>query len=103
MGDGNVIPKIGNMKALLGLVAGAGASYGIYKLVSGGSFRRNKKSATASSESRGFKTNQSGEIVLQPGSLLAKMSGLDVVRGVESRTVDVASSKIWLFRTAAAS
>lgn len=95
MGDGSVISKIGNMKAVLGIMAGAGASYGIYKLVSGGSFyKRNKKSA--SSESRGPKSAQPPDIVLQPGSILAKVSGLEVVRahGVQSRTVDLASSDI---------
>ncbi|XP_071393835.1 armadillo repeat-containing protein 10 [Centroberyx affinis] len=94
MGDGSVTPKLGNMKALLGIVAGAGASYGIYKLISGGSFKRNKKSAT--SESRGVKGSQPGEVTLQPGSLLAKVSGLNVVctRGVDTQTVDVASGDI---------
>ncbi|XP_014003855.1 armadillo repeat-containing protein 10 isoform X1 [Salmo salar] len=92
MGDGSVIPKFGSMKALLGIVAGAGASYGIYKLLSVTSFKENKKSAY--SESRGPKNNSPGGIVLQPGSLLAKVSGLDVVRGGESQAVDVASSDI---------
>lgn len=93
MGDGSLIPRFGNMKALLGIVAGAGASYGIYKLISGGSFKRNKRSA--SSETRGVKGNQPGEVAMQPGTLLAKVSGLDVVRarGVNSQTADVASSK----------
>uniref|UniRef100_A0A671Y477 Armadillo repeat containing 10 n=1 Tax=Sparus aurata TaxID=8175 RepID=A0A671Y477_SPAAU len=49
MGDGSITPRIGNMKALLGIVAGAGASYGIYKLISGGSFKRIKKSVTSES------------------------------------------------------
>ncbi|XP_070686443.1 armadillo repeat-containing protein 10 [Pempheris klunzingeri] len=77
MGDGSVTPRIGSMKALLGIVAGAGASYGIYKLISGGSFKRNKKNAT--NESAGVKSSQPSEVNLQPGSLLAKVSGLDVV------------------------
>ncbi len=77
MGDGSVAPRIGNMKALLGIVAGAGASYGIYKLISGGSFRRNKKSAA--NESPGVRSSQPSEVTLQRGSLLAKVSGLDVV------------------------
>lgn len=63
MGDGG---RLGNMKALLGLVAGAGASYGIYKLISGGNVKRNRKSVT-------------GEVKPQAGSLLARVSGLDVV------------------------
>ncbi|XP_072241729.1 armadillo repeat-containing protein 10 [Leuresthes tenuis] len=77
MGDGSVVPKLGNMKALLGIIAGAGASYGLYKLISGESFKKNKKSAA--SESPGFKNTPQGEVKLQPGSLLAKVSGLDVV------------------------
>uniref|UniRef100_A0A8C1VHL3 Armadillo repeat containing 10 n=1 Tax=Cyprinus carpio TaxID=7962 RepID=A0A8C1VHL3_CYPCA len=33
MGDDNVVSRLGSLKALLGIVAGAGASYGVYKLV----------------------------------------------------------------------
>ncbi|XP_051548506.1 armadillo repeat-containing protein 10 [Myxocyprinus asiaticus] len=66
MGDDNVIARLGSMKALLGIVAGAGASYGIYKLVFGrvadGGNRRKSKSVT-----------------VQPGSLMAKVSGFKVV------------------------
>ncbi|KAM3870316.1 armadillo repeat-containing protein 10 [Diretmus argenteus] len=93
MGDGSVTAKFGNVKALLGIVAGAGASYGIYKLISGECFKRNK---SFTSESRGVKGLQPGEAALQPGSLLAKVSGLDVVcgRGADTRTVDVASGDI---------
>lgn len=88
MGDGSVTPRLGNMKALLGIVAGAGASYGIYKLISGGTFKRNKKSAN--SENPAVKSSQLSEVTLKPGSLLAKVSGLDVVC---PRPVDVASGK----------
>lgn len=77
MGDGSVAPRLGNMKALLGIVAGAGASYGIYKLISGSSFKKNKKSVN--SDSPGVKSSQPGQVTLQKGSLLAKVSGLDVV------------------------
>lgn len=65
------------MKALLGIVAGAGASYGIYKLIS---FGRNKKSVA--NEASVAKSSRCGEAErsLQRGSLLAKVSGLDVVR-----------------------
>ncbi|XP_034032614.1 armadillo repeat-containing protein 10 isoform X1 [Thalassophryne amazonica] len=79
MGDS----RFGNMKALLGIVAGAGASYGIYKLISWGSFKINKKSAI--SESAGV-----AKVSFQPGSLLAKVSGLDVVC---VRTQDAAPGK----------
>ncbi|XP_061896743.1 armadillo repeat-containing protein 10-like [Entelurus aequoreus] len=74
MGDGAFSPKIGNMKALLGIVAGAGASYGLYKLLSGGGFKRYKKSVNWA-----LKGGQPGEGSPRPGSLLAKVSGLDVV------------------------
>ncbi|KAM7396560.1 hypothetical protein PAMP_019593 [Pampus punctatissimus] len=94
MGDGSVTPRLGNMKALLGIVAGAGASYGIYKLISGGSFKRNKKSAT--NEGPGVRSSQPSQVTLKPGSLLAKVSGLDVVcaRPVDTDGVDVASGDI---------
>ncbi|TNN00626.1 armadillo repeat-containing protein 10 [Takifugu flavidus] len=79
MGDGNLSSRLGNMKALLGILAGAGASYGIYKLVSGGSFKKNKKSVT-SEPPVGKNVQPSGvNVALQPGSLLAKVSGLDIV------------------------
>uniref|UniRef100_A0A3B4F087 Armadillo repeat containing 10 n=1 Tax=Pundamilia nyererei TaxID=303518 RepID=A0A3B4F087_9CICH len=54
---GDITPRFGNMKALLGLVAGAGASYGIYKLIS---FKRNKKNATG--ENPGVKGSQQSEV-----------------------------------------
>ncbi|XP_057691738.1 armadillo repeat-containing protein 10 [Corythoichthys intestinalis] len=76
MGDGgSITPRIGTMKTLLGLIAGAGASYVIYKLISGGSLRRYKKSgrhAVAAS-----KDNDDNSV--RPDSLLAKVSGLEVV------------------------
>ncbi|KAM9855012.1 armadillo repeat-containing protein 10 [Aulostomus maculatus] len=94
MGDASVTPRLGNMKALLGILAGAGASYGIYKLISGGGFKRIKK--TASSEAPGVRSSQPGERTIQPGSLLAKVSGLDVLcsRPVNTDSVDVASGDI---------
>ena len=67
------------MKALLGILAGAGASYGIYKLVSGGSFKKNKKSVTGETPVRKNVEPREAGVALQPGSLLAKVSGLDVV------------------------
>lgn len=83
---GDVTPRFGNMKALLGLVAGAGASYGIYKLIS---FKRNKKNATG--ENLGVKGSQQSEVKIQPGSLLARVSGLDVIC---PRPADTASGDI---------
>lgn len=92
MSDSSVAPRLGNMKALFGILAGAGASYGLYKLISGGSFKKNKKGTV--SESTGVSRNEPGEVSLQPGSLLAKVSGLDVVcaRPVTTMSVDVASA-----------
>ncbi|XP_035013327.1 armadillo repeat-containing protein 10 [Hippoglossus stenolepis] len=89
MGDGSITPRFGNMKALLGIVAGAGASYGIYKLISGGNFKRIKKSTT--SDTPAVRSGQPGDGALQPGSLLAKVSGLDVVC---PRPADAASGGI---------
>ncbi|XP_006789567.1 armadillo repeat-containing protein 10 [Neolamprologus brichardi] len=83
---GDITPRFGNMKALLGLVAGAGASYGIYKLIS---FKRNKKNATG--ENPGVKGSQQSEVKIQPGSLLARVSGLDVIC---PRPADTASGDI---------
>lgn len=93
MSDSSVAPRLGNMKALFGILAGAGASYGLYKLISGGSVKKNKKGTV--SESTGVSRNEPGEVSLQPGSLLAKVSGLDVVcaRPVTTMSVDVASGK----------
>lgn len=88
MGDGSVVPRFGSMKALLGIVAGAGASYGLYKLITGQVFKKNKK--IPQSESPGVKSSQRGEIKLRPGSLLAKVSGLDVC----TRSDDGASGQI---------
>ncbi|XP_075998648.1 armadillo repeat-containing protein 10 isoform X2 [Genypterus blacodes] len=87
MGDGSSAPRLGSMKALLGIVAGAGASYGIYKLMSGGSSKKSKKS-----ESAGVRRSQSCEGSMQPGSLLAKVSGLDVVSCRGSDTKDEGDS-----------
>ena len=97
MGDGGVTPKLGNMKTLLGIVAGAGASYGIYKLISGENFRNKKNAAN---ESRAAKSGQQpGDATLPPGSLLAKVSGVEMVRprGGDGRTEDLSSSKNSLY------
>uniref|UniRef100_A0A3Q3F362 Armadillo repeat containing 10 n=1 Tax=Kryptolebias marmoratus TaxID=37003 RepID=A0A3Q3F362_KRYMA len=77
MDNGSVVTRLGNMKALLGIIAGAGASYGLYKLISGQRFKKNRKSTP--SESPGAKSVQLSEVKLQPGSLLARVSGLDVI------------------------
>uniref|UniRef100_A0A8C5CDZ3 Armadillo repeat-containing domain-containing protein n=1 Tax=Gadus morhua TaxID=8049 RepID=A0A8C5CDZ3_GADMO len=43
MVDSGGVSRLGHMKALLGVLAGAGASYGIYKLVTGEVFQRKQK------------------------------------------------------------
>uniref|UniRef100_A0A8D2ZYM8 Armadillo repeat containing 10 n=1 Tax=Scophthalmus maximus TaxID=52904 RepID=A0A8D2ZYM8_SCOMX len=78
MGDGSITPRLGNMKALLGIVAGAGASYGIYKLMSAGSFKRNKKSAPSDSPAVRSSSPARGGTP-QPGSLLAKPQHLKML------------------------
>ena len=92
MGDA-VIRRLGGVKALLGIVAGAGASYGIYRLLSGGA-------------SRGLKAGPPGEApgedAVQPGSLLARVSGLDVLcprtsGGAEEASAGTTSSASPLF------
>lgn len=81
MGDDNVVARLGSMKALLGIVAGAGASYGIYKLVSGRAGVNRKKSAKS--------------VTIQPGSLMAKVSGFKVVSKSDNLdpSADTESSK----------
>lgn len=92
MADSSLTSRFGNMKALLGIIAGAGASYGLYKLLSGGGFRKNRKGTYSDSSS--VSKIECSEVSLQPGSLLSKVSGLDVVcaRPVSSKSVDVASA-----------
>ncbi|KAI5105443.1 armadillo repeat-containing protein 10 [Silurus meridionalis] len=69
MGEDGVIHKLGNMKALLGIIAGAGASYGLYKMV--------LRASRDDPERKKVKTRDGGGI--QPGSLMAKVSGFHVV------------------------
>ncbi|KAM9816319.1 armadillo repeat-containing protein 10 isoform X1 [Syngnathus typhle] len=85
MGDGgsSITSRIGSMKTLLGIVAGAGASYGIYKLLTGGSFRRSKKSV--GNEGPASRSSQGSS---RPDSLLAKVSGLDLVSPQSERRDD---------------
>uniref|UniRef100_A0A8C1VIR4 Armadillo repeat containing 10 n=1 Tax=Cyprinus carpio TaxID=7962 RepID=A0A8C1VIR4_CYPCA len=67
MGDDNVVSRLGSLKALLGIVAGAGASYGVYKLVfSRAGDVNTKKSAK--------------NLIVQPGSLMAKVMLLSLLQ-----------------------
>lgn len=81
MGEDGVLQKLGNMKALLGIVAGAGASYGLYKML--------LRACREDPEGKKIKERESGNI--QPGSLMAKVSGFNVVSG--TLRTEVASSK----------
>ncbi|XP_030640857.1 armadillo repeat-containing protein 10 [Chanos chanos] len=88
MGDDGVVPRLGNMKALLGLIAGAGASYGLYKLVRSGSKKSeiSKRSIDRSSES-GFESKPLSNMAIRPGSLLAKVSDMNIISGTETTRV----------------
>ncbi|MBN3298357.1 ARM10 protein, partial [Amia calva] len=79
------------MKVLLGLVAGAGASYGIYKLVSGRR-KHGKKAQGDDPTDHGPRKQPAATRPLQPGTLLEKVSGLSMVRGTGSRAAGVSSS-----------
>lgn len=97
MGDGSVVPKLGNMKAVLGILAGAGASYGLYKLVRGIGGNAEKKNRMKMERSGGPDIRATGDARLEPGSLMAKVSGFNVV-GVPktpSQVTAEASSKIY--------
>ncbi|XP_036374154.1 armadillo repeat-containing protein 10 [Megalops cyprinoides] len=97
--DDSVIPKLCNMKALLGIVVGAGASYGIYKLVVSGKSRDNrakkpKNDHAVSEDDPEAKASSGSGAVLQPGTLLAKVSGLTLVHPSENQAADVPSGEV---------
>ncbi|KTF91808.1 hypothetical protein cypCar_00013157 [Cyprinus carpio] len=81
MGDDNVVSRLGSLKALLGIVAGAGASYGVYKLVFSRAGDVNTKKAAKS-------------LIVQPGSLMAKVSGFKVVSKSDNLDPDTESNDI---------
>lgn len=84
MGDDNVIARLGSIKALLGIVAGAGASYGIYKLV------------FARVEDGGVNRKKSGKsVAVQPGSLMSKVSGFKVVSKNLDPSADTESCDVY--------
>ncbi|KAK3564770.1 hypothetical protein QTP86_025269 [Hemibagrus guttatus] len=83
MGEDGVLQKLGNMKAFLGIVAGAGASYGLYKML--------LRACREDPERKKIKAKESGKI--QPGSLMAKVSGFNVVSG--NMSTEDASSEIF--------
>lgn len=77
MGDDyGATSKLFNTKVLLGLVAGAGFSYGLYKLIfSGGNHGKKREDAARN-------------ISMQPGSLLERVSGLPLVHEKSDLTVN---------------
>ncbi|KAG7329640.1 hypothetical protein KOW79_007814 [Hemibagrus wyckioides] len=83
MGEDGVLQKLGNMKAFLGIVAGAGASYGLYKML--------LRACREDPERKKIKAKESGKI--QPGSLMDKVSGFNVVSG--NMSTEVASSEVF--------
>lgn len=89
MGEDGLIPRLGNvsMKALLGILAGAGASYGLYKLLRG---------RGGDAEINKAKPRKNNITAVQPGSLMAKVSGFNVVsrKNGGNLTTEVNSSEI---------
>ncbi|XP_062856138.1 armadillo repeat-containing protein 10 [Trichomycterus rosablanca] len=75
MGEDGVLQRLCNMKALLGILAGAGASYGLYKLLlrsrSENNVKRNRRKHEES-------------VNIQPGTLLSKVSAFNVVTNTVS-------------------
>ncbi|XP_057186321.1 armadillo repeat-containing protein 10 [Triplophysa rosa] len=85
MGDDNVIARLGSVKALLGIVAGAGASYGIYKLLFG----------RVDGKANRIKSGKS--VAVQPGSLMDKVAGFKVVSKTDhlAPSADTDSSDVY--------
>lgn len=99
MGDGGVAARLCSIKTLLGLVAGAGASYGIYKLMWGSGDKAVMAPQQEGSRENGVKgaevpeqgaseRDPAGSVMLQPGSLLAKVSGLALLNGNDRGTTE---------------
>ncbi|XP_060741620.1 armadillo repeat-containing protein 10 [Tachysurus vachellii] len=83
MGEDGILQKLGNMKAFLGIVAGAGASYGLYKML--------LRACREDPEIKKIKAKE--RVNIQPGSLMAKVSGFNVVSG--NMNTEVASGEIF--------
>ncbi|XP_064199530.1 armadillo repeat-containing protein 10 [Anguilla rostrata] len=97
--DDSIMSRLFNTKALLGIVVGAGASYGIYKLVASGKSDANNvkksKNDNGTSESGPERDASSGgRVFLQPGTLLAKVSELNLLHQSESRAANIPSREI---------
>ncbi|XP_029105575.1 armadillo repeat-containing protein 10 isoform X2 [Scleropages formosus] len=90
MGEDGVVARLCNVKALLGILAGAGASYGIYKLVSRVRSDCGRGGRTSSTREEGSRAER--RPALQPGTLLAKVSGIPLLRGSDRRAAALRSS-----------
>ncbi|XP_023686915.2 armadillo repeat-containing protein 10 [Paramormyrops kingsleyae] len=105
MGDDGVAARLCSIKTLLGLVAGAGASYGIYKLMWGSGDKavmapqqeRSRESGVRGAEvpEQGpSERDPAGSAMLQPGSLLAKVSGLALLNGSDRGELSTSSGPL---------
>ncbi|XP_006633528.2 armadillo repeat-containing protein 10 [Lepisosteus oculatus] len=94
MADGaSVAPSPCKMKVLLGLLAGAGATYGIYKLVTASRNRANQSRNIDVVNEHCSGKDESTKAVL-PGSLLEKVFEFSSIRGRDVRTGDGSSREI---------
>lgn len=92
--DDGIVSRLFNTKALLGIAVGAGASYGIYKLVASGKsdadnvskYRKQNRTSESHPESE---VSVRGKVALQPGTLLAKVSELNLLHQSESRAENI--------------
>ncbi|KAJ8262079.1 hypothetical protein GJAV_G00161940 [Gymnothorax javanicus] len=92
--DDGIVSRLFNTKALLGIAVGAGASYGIYKLVASGksdvdNVSKYKKQNLTSESDPESKVSVRGKAVLQPGTLLAKVSELNLLHLSQSRAENI--------------
>lgn len=82
--DLSLLPRVSNMKALLGILAGAGASYGLYKLLlrsrrEDAGLRKGKHKASAG---------------IEPGTLMSKVSGFHVISDTEYQSTAITAREI---------
>ncbi|MBN3320771.1 ARM10 protein, partial [Atractosteus spatula] len=91
--DASVAPSPCKMKVLLGLLAGAGATYGIYKLVTASRNRANQSRNIDGVNEHCSGKDESRKAVL-PGSLLEKVFEFSSIRGRDVRTGDGSSREI---------
>ncbi|KAJ8382055.1 hypothetical protein SKAU_G00028330 [Synaphobranchus kaupii] len=99
--DDSIMSRLFNTKALLGIVVGAGASYGIYKLVASGvksdanNVKKSKNDNGTRESGPEMEASSGARVVLQPGTLLAKVSGLNLLHRSECRAANIPSRDIF--------